>query len=101
MKLSIRKHLASLSTKAPATYNLPMGYLRAFCRWCIMEGYLIDDPTQGITKRKDEGKARAIELDVIKLLQICDQETFAGLRDYSLILLQLDWFKAVESPTHS
>jgi len=91
LKKAVRQYMAGLSDKAPATYNLPLAYLRSFFSWCIEENYLHANPTQGIAKRKDEGKARDIPEDVLKaLLALPDKKTYAGIRDYALILLQLD-----------
>jgi integrase len=88
---AVREHLAAFDGKAPATFNLPLEYLRAFCRWCVAEGYLPGDPTAGLSKRKDPGQARAVPEEVLAaLLEACDRRTFTGLRDYALILFQLD-----------
>jgi hypothetical protein len=42
-------------------------------------------------KRKDEGRARAIPQETLeRLLELPDKKTFAGLRNYTLLLLSLD-----------
>ena len=42
-------------------------------------------------KRKDEGRARAIPLEVLKeLLGAPDKKSYTGFRDYCLILFMLD-----------
>jgi len=48
--------------------------------------------TKHIKKRKDEGRARAIiPLEVLKeLLGAPDKKSYAGFRDYCLILFMLD-----------
>ena len=75
----------------PATYNLRLIYLRAFFQWCITEGYLVDNPLKDFKRRKAPGRIVDLSEDTLKeLLQLPDQSTFAGLRDYALILLTLD-----------
>ncbi len=75
----------------PATYNIRLAYLRNFFTWCVHEGLLPSDPTEGLKKRKDEGRIVSIDDNMlIKLLELPDRGTFTGLRDYALILLTLD-----------
>ena len=75
----------------PATYNLRLAYLRCFFSWCVKEGILPSDPTEGLKKKKDEGRIVSIEDDVLKrLLELPDKGTFTGLRDYALMLLTMD-----------
>lgn len=75
----------------PATYNLRLIYLRTFFQFCVEEGYLPENPLQNFKKRKAEGRIVDIpEGTLKKLLGLPDQSTFAGLRDYALILLTLD-----------
>ncbi len=76
----------------PATYNLRLVYLRSFFSWCVSEGILPSDPTEGLKRRKDKGRAIvSVEDDALKLLlELPDRQTFAGLRDYAPILLTLD-----------
>jgi len=91
LRAAVRRYFAELAGKAPATYNLPLAYLRAFFNWCVEEGILAANPTAGLHKKKDEGKARDIPPDVLeKLLDLPDRRTYAGIRDYALILLQVD-----------
>ncbi|SHF69529.1 Site-specific recombinase XerD [Desulfofundulus australicus DSM 11792] len=91
LRAAVRRYFAGLADKAPATYNLPLEYLRAFFNWCISEGILAANPTAGLHKRKDEGRARDIPPDVLeKLLGLPNRKTYTGIRDYALILLQLD-----------
>jgi len=76
---------------APATFNLRRRYLSAFFNWLIAWGVLSQNPLKSIKRRKDDGKPRAIPLEVLqKLLELPDRRTFAGLRNYVLILLQID-----------
>lgn len=50
-----------------------------------------ENPLTGFKKRKAEGKAVNIPVDTLqKLIKLPNKKTFAGLRDYALILLTLD-----------
>ena len=75
----------------PATYNLRLAYLRCFFSWCVNEGILPSDLTEGLKRRKDEGCIVLIEDDVLlRLLELPDKGTFTGIRDYALMLLTID-----------
>ena len=78
---------------APATYNLRLIYVRAFWRWCVEERFQPPepDPFRGLKRRKDPGHFRDIDAAKVKeLLTLPDRSTWAGLRDYALILFTLD-----------
>ena len=52
---------------------------------------VIEENQINFKARKEEGRARSIPIDVIKrLLKAPDQKTYAGLRDYVLMLFMLD-----------
>ncbi|WP_206832203.1 tyrosine-type recombinase/integrase [Alicyclobacillus fructus] len=90
LKRAVVAHFASLRASSPAHYNLRRAYLKAFCAWCVQEGYLDQNPVQ-IPKRKDEGASRNIDAETLeRLLALPNQQTYAGRRDYALMLLQLD-----------
>jgi site-specific recombinase XerD len=77
----------------PATYNLRLIYLRAFFKWCMDEGegYLTVNPLAEFKRKKAEPRIVDVPEDRLqKLLTLPDHNTFAGLRDYSLICLTLD-----------
>lgn len=75
----------------PGTYNLRLVYLRHFFDWCIMEGFLQANPTDGLTRRKEEARIVNVPIKTLqKLLLLQDKNTFAGLRDHVLITLTLD-----------
>lgn len=75
----------------PATFNNRLVYLRTFFKWCVENEFLNENPIANIKKRKDEGRVVNIDAEVLrKLLDMPDQKTFTGLRDYALILLTLD-----------
>lgn len=76
---------------APATYNLDFEYLRAFVRWLLDERHLTEDPMRGLHKRRDEGRARALDEGLLTwLLALPDTRSYAGLRDRAVLLLTLD-----------
>lgn len=90
LEKSLFEHLGQENIK-PATYNNRLVYLRTFLKWCVEQGVLSDNPLDGFKKRKDEGKIVHIDENVlIDLLQLPDQSTYAGLRDYALLLVFLD-----------
>ncbi|RYD01932.1 hypothetical protein N752_27805 [Desulforamulus aquiferis] len=76
----------------PVTFNLRLIYLRAFFDWAINEGHLADiNPLREFKKRKEQARIVDLSEDTLRqLLTLPDQQTFAGLRDYALILLTLD-----------
>lgn len=75
-----------------ATRNIRLRYLKAFFNWCVSQGYLPASPVAGLKQSKEDLAAiRHVSLeDVKKLLDAVDRKSFAGLRDYCVILLQLD-----------
>lgn len=78
-------------TAKPAYYNNKLVYLKTFFNWCLSEGIISENPVGDMKRVKAD--ERISELSVItikKLLQLPNQKTFPGLRDYALILLQLD-----------
>ncbi|MGE5371701.1 MAG: tyrosine-type recombinase/integrase [Solirubrobacterales bacterium] len=75
----------------PATYNLRLVYLKGFISWGVKEGIFPDNPLIGMKKRRDEGRTVNIDPDILtRLIGLPDQNTYAGLRDYALILMTLD-----------
>jgi integrase len=92
-----RKDGAALSND---TFNNRLTYLRTFFRWCqTKKGVFYDEktgfpkalPLSDITKRHiDKRPKHQNAKTLIALLSLCDQRRVSGLRDYALILLQLD-----------
>lgn len=65
--------------------------MRAFFQWCVNEDYLVENPLKGFKKRKAQPRAVDVPEDILqRLLKLPDTTTFAGLRDYVLILFTLD-----------
>jgi integrase len=91
LKRAVLNHFASLNGKSATTYNLRREYLKAFCNWAVREGYLPTNPLDSIPKKKNEGKQRSIPENVLrKLLNLPNKTTYTGIRDYALLLLQID-----------
>ena len=84
-------YFTKLTEYSPAYYNLALQNLKGFFNWCVQHGILRKNPAGFLKKRKDEAKIRSIEEKTLnKLLALPDQRTYAGLRDYVLMLLMLD-----------
>ncbi len=78
-------------TVRPATFNLRHKYLNGFFKWCVKEAGLPFNPLDKIRKRKAHWREAYVENeDVVKLLKVIRKDTFAGLRDYALLLLSID-----------
>lgn len=90
LKRAVYEYMAQEGIK-PATFNLRLTYLGAFFSWCLGEGHIQENPLAGIKRRKAESRIVNHDLDTLtRLLEAPDKSTFAGLRDYALILLTLD-----------
>lgn len=76
----------------PPTYNNRLVYLRAFYDWCVDKtGLLTQNPLQGFKKRRAEGRVvQHDEETLIALINAPDKKTYAGLRDFALVLLTID-----------
>lgn len=75
----------------PCTYNLRRAYLKCFFDYLIEDGLVKANPFAKLPKRKVNDKIIDIPIDSLqKLLLIPDKNTFAGLRDYALMLAMLD-----------
>ena len=74
----------------PATFNLRRVYLKAFFDFLVRENVIEKNPVD-FKKRKDEGRGQSGTLEALKeLLSTPDKKTYAGFRDYCLILFMLD-----------
>jgi len=83
-----KRKVVKLRSKAPATR---LAYLKQFFTWCMREGIITENPLAGFRKRKDSGRVVNLDTETLqRLLTLPDKRTFAGLRDYALILLTLD-----------
>ncbi|MGB9660859.1 MAG: tyrosine-type recombinase/integrase [Moorellaceae bacterium] len=77
---------------SPGYRNIKLRYLKAFFNWCVAQGYLPANPAAGIRKAKEDlSNIRHVPLEAIKkLLNAPDKKTYVGLRDYCLLLVQID-----------
>lgn len=77
---------------SPGYRNVKLRHLKAFFNWCVAEGYLPANPAQGIRKAKEDlSNIRHVPLEALKkLLQQPDKRSYVGLRDYTLLLTQID-----------
>jgi site-specific recombinase XerD len=90
LKSAALKYMSDKKIK-PATFNLRLVNLKAFFNWLVDEEFIPDNPLKGLKRRKAESRIVNIDTDILKkLLTLPDKHTFAGLRDYTLILLTLD-----------
>ncbi|ADG04798.1 site-specific integrase [Kyrpidia tusciae] len=91
LKRAVVAHFADLRELSATHYNLRREYLKAFFSWCIREEYLPKNPADNIPKRKNDGTPRNLDHDTLKrLLALPRKDTYAGVRDYALMLFQLD-----------
>lgn len=77
---------------SPGYRNIKLRNLKAFFNWCVAQGYLPANPAQGIRKAKEDlSNIRHVPLEALKkLLQQPDKRSYVGLRDYCLMLVQID-----------
>lgn len=92
LEIAVLEYFASISHLGPATFNTRRKDLNAFFKWVKDEKEIIkNNPIRHIKKRREDKIPRAAsEENLYKLLQLPDKTTFAGLRDYALIVLTLD-----------
>jgi integrase len=75
----------------PAYYNNKLVYLKTFFSWCVDESILPDNPLKSIKRKKADSRIVDVNNKSLKeLLSILNQKTYTGLRDFALLLLQLD-----------
>ncbi|PWK06583.1 tyrosine-type recombinase/integrase [Tumebacillus permanentifrigoris] len=75
----------------PVTFNLRLGNLRGFFQYCVEKGFFDNNPLEGFKRRKADPRIVDVPEDTLqRLLDLPDQKTFVGLRDYTLILITLD-----------
>jgi len=90
-KEAIILYFTELTEYSPAYYNLALQNIKGFFAWCVQCGILYESPAAFLKKRKDEPKIRSVGIETVdELLALPDQNTYAGLRDYVIMLLMLD-----------
>ncbi|MCL6611163.1 MAG: tyrosine-type recombinase/integrase [Peptococcaceae bacterium] len=91
LRQAVLEYFAISAKLSPTTYNLRRKYLKGFFAWAVSEGIIPANPIDGLKARKTEGRIRHVPEDVLqKLLELPNRSTYAGLRDYALLLLSLD-----------
>ena len=91
LRLAVMRYFAASASLAPATFNTRRKELKSFFGWTISEGVISSDPMVGIKARREDDVPRSVEEDVIRrLLDLPDKKTFAGTRDYALLVLSMD-----------
>ncbi len=89
LKTNSFSFLASANT--PSTYNLRFEYLSIFFKWMMDEEQISKYPLRGLKKRRNPGRFIPVDVKIIQqLIKLPDLKSFAGLRDYALILTTLD-----------
>jgi len=84
-----KSHKIGLS---PTAINIHITYLKGFFNFLYKEDFIAANPMKNINKFKvDNDTVNALTVDEVKLLfaQI-DRTTFAGSRDYTVLMLMLD-----------
>lgn len=93
LKDELLNFLTTLSDASPAKFNRPFSNLNTFFNWLVFQKVYNDNPLLaiGLKKKRDDGRIRCIDAESIKtVIDIIDLKTYAGLRDYTIILLMLD-----------
>ncbi len=76
---------------AHVTFNIRKLYLKGFMTWLVVQGVMDHNPLTGLKKRHAEPRIVRIPAEVLQnLIHLPNLNTYAGLRDKALIMLQLD-----------
>lgn len=77
---------------SPFTVNLRLRTLRAYLRWLYTNRYIEENIALKIHLQKtpDDARKPLSSVEVKKLLNACDLNTYTGFRDFTLMLLILD-----------
>lgn len=89
----VLSYFSNIPSTSPARFNHPYQNLSAFFNWAIKQDLLAKNPLvmQGISKKKDDGNIKPIEIDDVKLLlNSWDKSTFTGLRNHTMVMVMLD-----------
>ncbi len=89
----VLSYFSNIPSTSPARFNHPYQNLSAFFNWAIKQDILPKNPLvmQGISKKRDDGNIKPIEIENIKLLlSSWDKSTYTGLRNYTMVLVMLD-----------
>lgn len=86
-------YFSKIPNTSPARFNHPYQALSALFNWAIRQDLIAKNPltSQGIQKKKDDGNIKPADIADVKIfLDSIDRSTFAGLRNYLVILVMLD-----------
>ncbi len=87
---SVRTFLLDKS-KGNAYYDKQLSILNRFFDYCIRQGIITENPCKGLKYKPHPRKIVDLDVKVIKaLLKLPDQKTFAGFRNWVLMVLILD-----------
>lgn len=76
---------------SPRTRNIRRNTLRPFCQWLVEKGVLEVNPLKDIRQVKEKPRIKVPDEESLRrLLELPDRNTYAGRRDYAIILLTLD-----------
>ena len=76
---------------APATYNIRRAALLTFWNWLVSEGIATCNPVTDLPSRKAEPRIVKTDIeDIRKVLDSLPTDTWNGLRDFALLMLQID-----------
>lgn len=91
LKELIVEYFANSDDINPVTFNTRRKNLITFFNWLVEEEYIEKNPMKSIKKAKEGHKPRHVNLDVVlQLLDVCNLNTYTGLRDYTAIALSID-----------
>lgn len=91
LKRLITEYFADSDNINSVTFNTRRKNLNTFFNWMVEEEYIEKSPMKGIKKAKEGYKSRHVLIDVVlQLLNVCNINTYTGLRDYAAIALSID-----------
>lgn len=88
----IRSYISfMLENVSPNTVNIRIRYLKVYLQFLEQEGYVKDRINERVKKVREvkNEKEPLTNSDIKKLLKVINMKSYAGLRDYTLILLML------------
>lgn len=88
----IRSYISfMLENVSPNTVNIRIRYLKVYLQFLEHEGYVKDRINERVKKVREvkNEKEPLTNSDIKKLLKVINMKSYAGLRDYTLILLML------------
>ena len=91
LRRAVTCYFAESARLAPTTYNIHRKQLKAFFTWAVSEKFLPESLMAHIRKRKENATVRGVDIEVIRrLLALPNRRTFAGLRDFALLVFTMD-----------